>query len=255
MRGRSTDRHAAAGRLAAVERELTERHASCGRAASSAEHGHRSRPTIDVVGFHGQTVLHAPERRLTVQIGDGAALARLTGHRRGLRPAGCRRGGRRPGRAAGAGLSPRARRPAARAAGGRAQYRRRRQRHLDRPRRHADRLRHRAGQCADRRLDAAPTGRADGCRRRAAARRQGRRGRRCRHCSRTTISASLPPKSLDRKAFGCEPVQHLSAEDGAATLAAFTAGGDRPGARAFPRAAAPVGDLPAAAGATDADGA
>ena len=31
--------------------------------------------TIDVVGFHGQTVLHRPERRLTVQIGDGAALA------------------------------------------------------------------------------------------------------------------------------------------------------------------------------------
>jgi anhydro-N-acetylmuramic acid kinase len=34
---------------------------------------------IDVVGFHGQTVLHRPERGLTVQIGDGAALARATG--------------------------------------------------------------------------------------------------------------------------------------------------------------------------------
>jgi anhydro-N-acetylmuramic acid kinase len=31
---------------------------------------------IDVVGFHGQTVLHRPESRLTVQLGDGAALAR-----------------------------------------------------------------------------------------------------------------------------------------------------------------------------------
>src|SRR5712671_2277168 len=31
---------------------------------------------IDIVGFHGQTVLHRPERRLTVQIGDGAALAK-----------------------------------------------------------------------------------------------------------------------------------------------------------------------------------
>ena len=30
---------------------------------------------IDVVGFHGQTVLHRPESRLTVQLGDGAALA------------------------------------------------------------------------------------------------------------------------------------------------------------------------------------
>src|SRR5581483_9285144 len=31
---------------------------------------------IDIVGFHGQTVLHRPERRLTVQIGDGPALAK-----------------------------------------------------------------------------------------------------------------------------------------------------------------------------------
>src|SRR6201995_54448 len=29
---------------------------------------------IDIVGFHGQTVLHRPERKLTVQIGDAAAL-------------------------------------------------------------------------------------------------------------------------------------------------------------------------------------
>ena len=34
---------------------------------------------IDVIGFHGHTVLHAPERRLTVQIGDGARLAKATG--------------------------------------------------------------------------------------------------------------------------------------------------------------------------------
>ncbi len=34
---------------------------------------------IDVVGFHGHTVLHAPERRLTVQIGDGQRLAKLIG--------------------------------------------------------------------------------------------------------------------------------------------------------------------------------
>ncbi len=30
------------------------------------------RRSIDVIGFHGQTVLHRPEDRLTVQIGDGA---------------------------------------------------------------------------------------------------------------------------------------------------------------------------------------
>jgi len=30
---------------------------------------------VAVIGFHGQTVLHQPERRLTVQLGDGRALA------------------------------------------------------------------------------------------------------------------------------------------------------------------------------------
>jgi anhydro-N-acetylmuramic acid kinase len=35
--------------------------------------------TLDVVGFHGQTITHRPERRFTWQIGDGAALARATG--------------------------------------------------------------------------------------------------------------------------------------------------------------------------------
>jgi anhydro-N-acetylmuramic acid kinase len=34
---------------------------------------------IAVIGFHGQTVLHKPEQQLTVQIGDGAALAKLLG--------------------------------------------------------------------------------------------------------------------------------------------------------------------------------
>ena len=33
----------------------------------------------------------------------------------------------------------------------------------------------------------------------------------------------VPPKSLDRNAFSLDPVRHLSLEDGAATLAAFTA--------------------------------
>ncbi|MEZ5765257.1 MAG: anhydro-N-acetylmuramic acid kinase [Xanthobacteraceae bacterium] len=38
-----------------------------------------ARDSIHVVGFHGQTVLHRPERRLTVQIGDGAWLAKAVG--------------------------------------------------------------------------------------------------------------------------------------------------------------------------------
>lgn len=34
---------------------------------------------VDLIGFHGQTILHAPERRFTCQIGDGALLASMTG--------------------------------------------------------------------------------------------------------------------------------------------------------------------------------
>ena len=34
---------------------------------------------VAIVGFHGQTVLHKPETRLTVQIGDGAELAKMLG--------------------------------------------------------------------------------------------------------------------------------------------------------------------------------
>jgi anhydro-N-acetylmuramic acid kinase len=34
---------------------------------------------VQLIGFHGQTVFHAPERRLTVQIGDGRKLAERTG--------------------------------------------------------------------------------------------------------------------------------------------------------------------------------
>jgi anhydro-N-acetylmuramic acid kinase len=37
------------------------------------------RKSIDVVGFHGQTVLHRPAERMTVQIGNGAQLAAETG--------------------------------------------------------------------------------------------------------------------------------------------------------------------------------
>jgi anhydro-N-acetylmuramic acid kinase len=35
--------------------------------------------SLEAVGFHGQTVLHRPERRLTVQLGDGARLAQALG--------------------------------------------------------------------------------------------------------------------------------------------------------------------------------
>ncbi|HEX7109810.1 MAG TPA: anhydro-N-acetylmuramic acid kinase [Aestuariivirga sp.] len=35
--------------------------------------------TIDIIGFHGQTVIHRPEIGLTVQLGDGKALAKSLG--------------------------------------------------------------------------------------------------------------------------------------------------------------------------------
>jgi anhydro-N-acetylmuramic acid kinase len=41
---------------------------------------HRVAPgEVAIVGFHGQTVLHKPQARLTVQIGDGAVLAKKVG--------------------------------------------------------------------------------------------------------------------------------------------------------------------------------
>ncbi|HVV95479.1 MAG TPA: anhydro-N-acetylmuramic acid kinase [Hyphomicrobiales bacterium] len=72
-----SDRTARPGTLAAAERLVTDAHAEAVE-GFVAEHG-LDRRAVDVVGFHGQTVLHRPERRLTVQIGDGAALARRLG--------------------------------------------------------------------------------------------------------------------------------------------------------------------------------
>jgi len=34
---------------------------------------------IELIGFHGQTVLHRPDQRLTIQLGEGARLARVCG--------------------------------------------------------------------------------------------------------------------------------------------------------------------------------
>jgi anhydro-N-acetylmuramic acid kinase len=72
-----TQRDGRPGCLGPIEQELTELHAAAvqgfirqrGLAAGD----------IDLVSFHGQTVLHRPEQQLTVQIGDGALLAARTG--------------------------------------------------------------------------------------------------------------------------------------------------------------------------------
>ena len=71
------ERDARPGALAQAEAMVTERHIEAVRGFLIAQ-GADSRK-IDVVGFHGQTVLHRPERRLTIQIGDGEALAETLG--------------------------------------------------------------------------------------------------------------------------------------------------------------------------------
>jgi len=59
----------------AVERRLTELHADVVRELRRRHDlGH-----IDLIGFHGHTILHRPAAGWTWQIGEGALLARLTG--------------------------------------------------------------------------------------------------------------------------------------------------------------------------------
>ena len=65
------------GELAALEREITERHARAVAAFLEGREGRWAFP--DIVGFHGQTVVHRPAEGLTVQLGDGRLLAALTG--------------------------------------------------------------------------------------------------------------------------------------------------------------------------------
>jgi anhydro-N-acetylmuramic acid kinase len=72
-----SDRAARPGVLAEAEMLVTQAHADAVEDFLRT-HG-LDRSKIAVIGFHGQTVLHRPEQGLTVQIGDGAALARRTG--------------------------------------------------------------------------------------------------------------------------------------------------------------------------------
>src|ERR1700736_1560639 len=83
------DRRARPGALAEAERIVTDAHVDAVerllrenglRPANGAGEGRAAAGrTIDLIGFHGQTVIHAPERRLTGQIGDGATLAKRIG--------------------------------------------------------------------------------------------------------------------------------------------------------------------------------
>ena len=56
------------GCLKDLEASLTSRHAKAVK--TFLTENDIAREHVDVIGFHGQTVLHRPERALTVQIGD-----------------------------------------------------------------------------------------------------------------------------------------------------------------------------------------
>ena len=231
-----TDRTARPGCLAAVEADLTDRHAE---ALLQFMGDRRLQPSaVDVIGFHGQTVLHklrmvkpfgaaqlVPDevaRMLTVQIGDGQRLATRIGIDvvYDLRAADVAAGGQ------GAPLAPVYHRALA-------------ARLPERPVAVVNvggvgnvtwigrdgtliafdtgpgnaliddwMLRH-TGRAVDTDGHMAASGKID-------------------EAALTALLTHdyfgrVPPKSLDRNAFSLEPMQHLSLEDGAATLAAFTA--------------------------------
>jgi anhydro-N-acetylmuramic acid kinase len=77
FRDRLRDLIAGQGDVAAVEKELT----ACHRRAVTEllRAANIGQADVDVIGFHGHTILHEPEQARTWQIGDGAKLAKDTG--------------------------------------------------------------------------------------------------------------------------------------------------------------------------------
>jgi anhydro-N-acetylmuramic acid kinase len=72
-----TERTARPGLVAEAEQLINDAHAEAVQAFLAANDLKAS--SLAAVGFHGQTLLHRPERELTVQIGDGHALAARLG--------------------------------------------------------------------------------------------------------------------------------------------------------------------------------
>jgi anhydro-N-acetylmuramic acid kinase len=211
------------GPLAQAETLITQRHLEAVRAFLEREG--LSPAAIDLIGFHGQTVLHRPERGLTVQLGDGAFLARQAGIDvvYDLRAADLERGGQ------GAPLVPVYHAALAQACG------------IDAPMLFVNiggvaNVTFCAPGAPPLACDVGPgnallddlmltrTGRpmdADGATARAG---------RVDEAALTALLANCyfarkPPKSLDRNAFDPAPVAGLSLEDAAATLVAFTTEG------------------------------
>lgn len=63
--------------VAQAAERLTRLHAAA--VADLLRQAGRAAQSVDLIGFHGHTISHAPQHRFTWQIGDGALLADLTG--------------------------------------------------------------------------------------------------------------------------------------------------------------------------------
>tara|TARA_B100000029_G_scaffold59956_1_gene53895 strand:+ start:223 stop:1353 length:1131 start_codon:yes stop_codon:yes gene_type:complete len=77
FRRRLSDATLNIGDASGVEAELTALHANV--IDKLLEKNQLTYLDIDIIGFHGHTLFHAPEQRETIQIGDGKLLASLTG--------------------------------------------------------------------------------------------------------------------------------------------------------------------------------
>ncbi|ATE66490.1 anhydro-N-acetylmuramic acid kinase [Rhizorhabdus dicambivorans] len=75
----SFDRPRASPKVVEAERMLTNRHILAVRQLLSVANVDPAE--VDVIGFHGQTIAHRPDRGWTWQIGDGAAMAQALGIR------------------------------------------------------------------------------------------------------------------------------------------------------------------------------
>ena len=77
FRARLSGLIAGVGDTSEVESELTAQHAAL--IYKLLEKNNLTNSEIDIIGFHGHTILHAPDEHRTHQIGDGALLSKLTG--------------------------------------------------------------------------------------------------------------------------------------------------------------------------------